>query len=170
MSKRLTEEELDQQWQQHGPRIYGGLLKLFASALQHLPNVEIPEQQRPRLLDFALLGEAVHKALGIKKSFATLFNQRISGSLQESAMRSPGVQALIQVAQENWKDKEVFKFDGNYAQLLERIRGADVFILQCANVPHPAGLATSVKTHLEALTLMGFTIHWVRNQREMGQW
>jgi hypothetical protein len=47
------------------PRLLGSLLDLFAAALALLPTVSIAAEDRPRMLEYAQLGCAIAKALGL---------------------------------------------------------------------------------------------------------
>ena len=64
IQKRRTEQELQQAVSDQLPKIFGGILTLFADTLAILPSVEIPAEELPRMADFAMLGEAMFRALG----------------------------------------------------------------------------------------------------------
>lgn len=64
IEKRRTEQELQQAVLDQLPKIFGGILTLFADTLATLPTVEIPADELPRMADFAMLGEAMFRALG----------------------------------------------------------------------------------------------------------
>jgi len=64
IEKRRTEQELQEAISCQLPKIFGGILTLFADTLAILPSVEIPAEELPRMADFAMLGEAMYRALG----------------------------------------------------------------------------------------------------------
>ena len=61
---RRTEQDLKKNIASQLPTILGGLLTLFSDSLKILPSVEIPAEDLPRMADFAMLGEAMSRALG----------------------------------------------------------------------------------------------------------
>lgn len=64
ISERRTETEMNARFERDAPAIFGGLLDLLAATLALIPSVEIPSAQLPRMADFAVLGEAMHRACG----------------------------------------------------------------------------------------------------------
>ena len=56
--------EIKNDFEAHKGSILGGLLDLFVRVLALLPMVSIDETKRPRMADFAHLGEAVYQASG----------------------------------------------------------------------------------------------------------
>ncbi len=80
----------------HHARLIGAFLDVFATALQRLPSAKLPTAERPRLIEFALLGIAIAEATG--KTGAD-FMQQFSASRAESIARtidaSPVATALI---------------------------------------------------------------------------
>lgn len=61
---RLSEVEIKNDFEANKGAILGGLLDLFVRARALLPDVVIDEAKRPRMADFAHLGEAVYQATG----------------------------------------------------------------------------------------------------------
>ncbi|MGE4124468.1 MAG: hypothetical protein AB7E59_04290 [Pusillimonas sp.] len=82
------------------PAILGGLLDLAAKALQRLPHVDLPERERPRLAEYAILGCAVAEVLGLPKStFMDAFNAMRAETVGRTLEASPvavAVQELIE--------------------------------------------------------------------------
>ncbi len=64
ITDRVTEGEHAALLEKLSPSIMGGLLDLFSDALRILPTIQIPPRELPRMADFAMLGEAVHRASG----------------------------------------------------------------------------------------------------------
>jgi hypothetical protein len=85
-------DNLDQAFNNELPEILGGLLTLFSNTLKALPEIKVTTL--PRLADFALLGEAVYRAMGINKRFTTLFRENRAVSLKRSLESSPIAMAI----------------------------------------------------------------------------
>ena len=64
ITSRITEAEHLAMMEEHESEIMGGLLSLLADTLAKLPEVVISQLRRPRMADFAHLGEAMYQALG----------------------------------------------------------------------------------------------------------
>ena len=64
IEKRRTEQDLKNDISNQLSGIFGGILDLFCETLQLIPLVEIPPQELPRMADFAILGEAMSRAIG----------------------------------------------------------------------------------------------------------
>lgn len=74
----------------------GALLTLFADTLAALPDVRIPEAQRPRMADFALLGEAMHRALGNEAGeWLALYVRHRQDAIRRTVDSSPVAVACI---------------------------------------------------------------------------
>ena len=97
-------DKLDQAFNNELPEILGGLLTLFSNTLKALPEIKVTTL--PRLADFALLGEAVHRAMGINKRFTTLFRENRAVSLKRSLESSPiamAIQQYINPSRTEWE-------------------------------------------------------------------
>ena len=64
VEKRLQSKDVDEAFNKIYPELVGALLDQLVEALQILDSVKISDQDRPRMLDFAFLGEAVFQANG----------------------------------------------------------------------------------------------------------
>jgi hypothetical protein len=97
---RLTEEEHANRLQDRASGIMGALLTLFADTLATLPDVRIPEAQRPRMADFALLGEAMHQALGNEAGeWLALYVRHRQDAIRRTVDSSPVAVACIDVCE-----------------------------------------------------------------------
>ncbi|TVO75891.1 hypothetical protein [Sedimenticola selenatireducens] len=85
-------KELDEAFSQDSPSIFAGLLDIFVSVLRELPKVHI--EKPPRMADFARLGEAVHRVLGIESSFTAIYRDNRAESLSRSLESSPAALAI----------------------------------------------------------------------------
>lgn len=93
---RRTEGELEAAFQRDAGAIFGGLLDLYANTLARLPDTDIDPQERPRMADFALLGEAMHQARGhAVGEFLELFKQHRAENMTRSLDGSPLAQAVM---------------------------------------------------------------------------
>lgn len=61
---RLQSKEVEEAFGRQYANLVGALLDQFVLALKTLPNVKIPDSDKPRMVDFAHLGEAVFHANG----------------------------------------------------------------------------------------------------------
>lgn len=76
--------------------ILGGLLDIMVVALAHLDGIQIPADERPRLIEFAKLGMAVAKAAGrLESEFLEVFNRRRDEAISRTIEASPVATALI---------------------------------------------------------------------------
>lgn len=74
ITTRKTDDEVRDAVETAAPGIMGALLDLFSDALARLPSVTIPAEQRPRMADFAMLGEAIARVQGYAEGhFLTLY-------------------------------------------------------------------------------------------------
>lgn len=64
VKKRLQSKEVEEIFANQHALFVGALLDQFVLALKALPNVKIPDADKPRMADFAYLGEAVFQANG----------------------------------------------------------------------------------------------------------
>lgn len=84
------------EYEESRPHLLGALLDIAAKALAILPNMRIPADDRPRLLEFALLGMAVAKAVGhAPEDFMQEFNACRQESLARTIDASPVAAAVV---------------------------------------------------------------------------
>ena len=80
----------------HG-RILGALLDLFASALKRLPDIQIPRDRRPRMIEYATLGCALAAALDRpQEEFLTQYEFARADSIGRTLDASPVAVALME--------------------------------------------------------------------------
>lgn len=84
---RLQSKEVEEAFALHYPQIVGALFDQFVMALNEIDDVVIPEADKPRMVDFAHLGEAVYQANGLD---AGIFIEHYK------AMRQKGVHRTIE--------------------------------------------------------------------------
>jgi hypothetical protein len=84
---RVQSQEITRRFEAHYPHLVGALLDQFVNALDVLDSVTIANDDKPRMLDFAYLGEAVHQANGLAAG---------TFIAQYQTMRQKGVQRTIE--------------------------------------------------------------------------
>jgi hypothetical protein len=132
------------------PALLGALLDLFVNVLATLPSVLIAPEQRPRMADFAALGEAVFRVHGEP---AGAFLARYS------AMREDGVRRTIDAspvgaALAAYLAEVPGGFNGTLSELLDRL---DRYRPHGEAWPRsPKGLGDALRRLAPALRLIGF--------------
>ena len=96
ITHRVTEGEIERQVTECAPRIFGGLLTLFADTLRMLPKVQIAAHDLPRMADFCRLGEAMSQTLGHPDgTFVTLYTAHRREAISRTLEASPVAQAIV---------------------------------------------------------------------------
>lgn len=146
------------------PALLGALLDLFVKVLATLPSVSIAPEHRPRMADFAALGEAVFRVHGKP---AGAFLARYSDMRKDSVLRtidsSPVGAALVAYLAD-----VAGGFNGKLSELLDRL---DRYRPHGEAWPRtPKGLGDALRRLAPALRLIGFeckslpktggAIHW----------
>ena len=154
---RKTEDNLEKEFDKDLPYILGGLLTVFSKSLAVLPSISI--SKLPRMADFALLGEAVHKALDINQSFNEVLLENRTESLRRSLESSPVAMAV----QEMLGDRG--KFEGTIKQL--KVTLDEDFHQKGEGWPRsPKGLSEALKRAAPALREIGIGIEFLGHQRD----
>ncbi|WP_244307068.1 hypothetical protein [Azotobacter salinestris] len=96
IAERLEVTTLWREYEENRPRLLGALLDIAAKALAILPDMRLPADERPRLVEFALLGMAVAKAAGKEpEDFLGEFNACRQESLSRTIDASPVAAAVV---------------------------------------------------------------------------
>ncbi|WP_240931523.1 hypothetical protein [Azotobacter chroococcum] len=96
ITERLEVTALWQAFEADRGRLLGALLDIAAKALALLPDMHIPAEDRPRLVEFARLGMAVAKAAGNEsEDFLREFNACRQESLSRTIDASPVAAAVV---------------------------------------------------------------------------
>ena len=94
--------KLDDEFEKNRATIIGGLLDIAAKALEYLPEMSLPADQRPRLVEFAYLGMAVAKAMSQPpEAFLEQFNAARQDGLERTLDASPVATAIRDWAETN---------------------------------------------------------------------
>lgn len=96
ITDRLEVTDLWRAYEIERPKLLGALLDITSRALELLPQMSIPADERPRLVEFARLGMAVAKAVGqLPEDFMQEFNACRQESLSRTIDASPVAAAVV---------------------------------------------------------------------------
>ncbi|NLY15830.1 MAG: toprim domain-containing protein [Gammaproteobacteria bacterium] len=96
ITERQEVTGLWREYEENRAHLLGALLDIAAKALAVLPDMRIPADDRPRLVEFALLGMAVAKAAGhAPEDFMREFNACRQESLARTIDASPVAAAVV---------------------------------------------------------------------------
>ncbi|MFT7212011.1 MAG: hypothetical protein ACI9XK_002261 [Granulosicoccus sp.] len=161
VAKRLSDSELEQTLEERGPKALGFVLTTFCKALALLPNITIDKP--PRMMDFALLGEAVAIVMGGKSGdFMDRYNSALDAAAEQSIEGVPVIEALTQFV------KRKGAVENTVGKLFDELTG------QCGSRKPSAwprtsrGFRESLKRYEPAMRLMGFEIEYP-SERRAGQ-
>jgi hypothetical protein len=100
-----TRQSSSQQWQAFDralPGMLGALFDLAAGALRELPNVGLPREDRPRLVEYVLLGMALAKASGAHPNeFLQQFQTTRAETVARTLDASPVASAVLEFIEAN---------------------------------------------------------------------
>jgi hypothetical protein len=132
------------------PALLGALLDLFVKVLATLPSVSIAPEQRPRMADFAALGEAVFRVYGQP---AGAFLARY-GDMREDGVRRTIDASPVGAALADYLAEVPSGFNGTLSELLDRL---DRYRPHGEAWPRsPKGLGDALRRLAPALRLIGF--------------
>lgn len=149
IERRLSEVEVKRSFEESKGGILGGLLDLFTAVLAILPGVAIPEDKRPRMADFAHLGEAVYRAYGRKAGeFLADYEEKRRDGVHRTLDASP-----VAVACLSYLDKNLCGYEGTVKGLYETVAP---FRPEGEAWPRsPKGFADGLRRVAPALRLIG---------------
>ncbi len=132
------------------PALLGALLDLFVKVLATLPSVSIAPEHRPRMADFAMLGEAVFKVHGKPAgAFLIRYNDMRKDGVLRTIDSSPVGAALAAYLAD-----VTGGFNGTLSELLDRL---DRYRPHGEAWPRsPKGLGDALRRLAPALRLIGF--------------
>lgn len=152
-------------WERDQPRVFGGLLDLFAAALAVLPSVHLTRKQR--MADFERLGEAVARVLGFapgefQQQYAELVRAGIDRALESNAV----AQALDKLLAERVGP---LHWQGTAGQLYELLNGYG--IADRSTWPRsPKGLTDQLRRIAPAYRAKGIEISHLGHSRDGALW
>ena len=151
VQKRLQVKDIDSSFEMLHSELLGAFLDSFVNVLRVLPSVTIADDDRPRMLDFAHLGEAVFVCHGLPSGeFLSRYNaMRKKGVYRtiESSAIGQAILAFIELQAGHW--------DGRLKELLpllerHRLNGEKHW------PQSPKALGDALRRLLPALRLLGF--------------
>jgi len=142
--------DMEERFEAAQPRLLGALLDLFAQVLATLPSVTIAPEQRPRMADFAMLGEAIHRLHGQPAgAFLDRHNAMRAEGVHRTLDASPVGAALVAYLAEDRGG-----FEGTLAELLRRL---ERYRPQGESWPRsPKGLGDALRRLAPALRQIGY--------------
>ena len=157
--KEVTDEaEFEKRFEGDRAAIFGGLLDLLVRVLALLPSIELTT--KPRMIGFAKLGEAIHKALKIEESFTEIYLRNRDESLERSLDTSPAAIAVREmILSRNGKF-----WTGTFKALKEEL---DEYRQQGQVWPaSPKGLADVLRRMAPALRSVGIHVKPLGHKRD----
>ncbi len=148
-----TRQSSSGQWQAFEralPGVLGGLLDMAVGALRELPNVSLPREDRPRLVEFVLLGMALAQATGADPGeFLDQFKATRAETVARTLDSSPVAAAVLEFVEAN-----PYGIDASVKDILTRL---DSFKPMGAEAwPRtPKGLGDALRRASPALRQMG---------------
>jgi hypothetical protein len=142
--------DMDARFEAAQPQLLGALLDLFVKVLAKLPGVSIAPEHRPRMADFAALGEAVFQVRGERAgAFLTRYNAMRKDGVRRTIDASPVGAALVA-----YLAAVASGFNGTLSELLDRL---DRYRPHGEAWPRsPKGLGDALRRLAPALRLIGF--------------
>jgi hypothetical protein len=111
---RRYEDEFWEEFRRISDQLFGGLLNLLCAALRHLPDVEL--KGRPRMADFARMGVAVERALGMERGlFMRTYDESRKHSVIQILESSPVARAIMLMMH------KTPEWEGRASQLLKEL-------------------------------------------------
>ena len=159
---RKTDDEIREATEAAAPGIMGALLDLFSNALAVLPSVVIPPEQRPRMADFATLGEAIARVQGCTEGhFLNLYTEHRRTAIGRTIDASPVAAAMVAYVDRG------NRYAGTVKGLLEILTEHKPDHERDEYWPRsPKGLADAMRRYSPALRQMGIKAR-VDNARRM---
>lgn len=165
-------DKLEADYERNQASILGGLLDIAAKALEYLPEMTLPAEQRPRLVEFAYLGMAVAKAMNqTPESFMEQFNAARQDGLERTLDASPVASAIRDWAETNPNQIEEYPAK-HWLNTLEDFKPRN-----CDSWPRsPKGLGDAMRRAAPALRQLGIeckclgkvgsTVKWCIGQKK----
>ncbi|WP_288129611.1 hypothetical protein [Accumulibacter sp.] len=152
--ERMTEDEHSVALAESAAGIFGALLDLFAGTLALLPSVSIPPAKRPRMADFAQLGEAMNRAMGGKEGeFLTLYTNHRRDAIRRTVDSNPVAVACMEFIHKGGS------YTGTVKGLLEKLTMITFGMERGDYWPKsPRGLGDSLRRVAPALRQIGIQV------------
>lgn len=151
ITEASPKDKLEADFERNRASIIGGLLDIAAKALEYLPDMTLPPEQRPRLVEFAYLGMAVAKAMNqTPETFMEQFNAARQDGLERTLDASPIASAIRDWAETN-PDQTEENSAKHWLNCLEDFKPRN-----CDSWPRsPKGLGDAMRRAAPALRQLG---------------
>lgn len=152
--ERMTEEEHTASLVESAPSIFGALLDLFVLTLAKLPTISIPPTQRPRMADFAQLGEAMIRSMGWPEGeFLDLYADHRRDAIRRTVDSSPVAVACMEFIAKG------HSYTGIVKGLLEKLNNFSMSMERGDYWPRsPRGLGDALRRVAPALRQIGIQV------------
>lgn len=158
VTQRLSDSELEQRLNERGPKALGYVLTTFCQALALLPNITI--EKPPRMMDFALLGEAVTIVMGGEAGdFMDRYNGALDAAAEQSIEGVPVIEHLTQFV------KTRGTIETTVGKLFEELTEQCGTRRPSAWPRSSRGFRESLKRYEPAMRLMGFVVEYPPERR-----
>lgn len=150
-----ADSEIQKEWEQLKPSIFGALLDLFVATLSKLPIAK--SDDKIRMADFTKLGEAMMIAQGHEAGeFTRLYAENRNESIAKSLESSPVAVAICEMA-DSYAGESTLIYQGTMGSLLEKLTQNKTY---GESLPRsPRALSDSLKRQSPALLAHGITIN-----------
>jgi hypothetical protein len=150
IQRRELAGDMEARFEAAQPALLGALLDLFVKVLAALPGVSIAPEDRPRMADFAALGEAVFRVHGMPAgAFLARYSDMRKDGVRRTIDSSPVGAALVAYLADVPDG-----FNGTLSELLDRL---DRYRPHGEAWPRaPKGLSDALRRLAPALRLLGF--------------
>jgi hypothetical protein len=172
ITEASPKDKLEADYERNQAGILGGLLDIAAKALEYLPDMTLPAEQRPRLVEFAYLGMAVAKAMNHPpETFMEQFSAARQDGLERTLDASPVASAIRDWAETNPDQIEEYSAK-HWLNTLEDFKPRN-----CDSWPRsPKGLGDAMRRAAPALRQLGIeckclgkvgsTVKWCIGQKK----
>ena len=130
--------------------IFSGILDVFVAALGVIDSIKLDE--KPRMLDYSILGEAIGKVLEWENSFTCAYIAMREALLIEATQGSPVIMAIVEMV------TNAGTFHGTYKDLLIKLDDNQYRSRGEGWPTSPRGLSGLITRHEPGLSAMGFKV------------
>jgi hypothetical protein len=161
-SQRIESTELEKGFKDDLPEILGGLLDIFSGALSEVESIEISE--KPRMISYAILGEAISKRFNLGWSFNDDYLKMRKGLLLEAVRDNACMMSVVKMLK-----KEGGVFVGTFGELVKKLEDGYLPKVKGADWPKtPKALSNLLSRFIPGLSAMGISV--TRETRKSPGW
>jgi len=152
------ESEISTAFNQAQESIFSGILDVFVSALGEVSNIRI--KNKPRMLDYSILGEAICKVIGVKESFNGQYMAMRENLLVSATHDCHAMLAMEQMV------TNTGVYQGTYKKLLIKLHDYKDKSGSNGWPTSPRGLSALISRHEPGLKAMGIKVTRNEHSRE----